>query len=286
MNNRKINAIGLLLKISLLLLPLATSSCHEDPPEKIKPAGYIVGTWESFQRIDWEIDANSTWHYHEIEKYNSGEWLNIPYTFNEDGSYFIEFREADDHIVKYKGLYEWDGDTIRLSGVEDFPCHDALAEMSTTKSLSLIKFGVNENNNLKTKIEIQFTKRAEKSKENAIPNMPIRLGMKFICSANNHSYLAKMEVENVTVSSVQLLVEGEHVVLTADEPILCKDPYRYLSCSAKKAAEDNNHLTSILYYSLEENAFYATTYLDDDKFAKDKIKIKESIGEVFFWETK
>lgn len=277
---RKIFANNL-LKSVIFTFSVVTlfSACHEEEPPKINVAQNISGTWIAKKKVFSEMEAGSNWRYQEVTNEVSGEWLNIPYSFRPDGTYFIEYKEPDNHIVKYKGHYEIEEDTLKMSDVDTFPCHDAIVSLSSLTSMMFLTPDVNEAGT-KVKTEIYFQKESEMRAEHALPKIKADKGITFVCSANNRSFVNNFKVQNVSDNSIQINIKkgdsADITVLTAEAPILTynEELGMYFAKSVNDLQQGGHR--AIFIYNHEDTSINTPT-------SNSKIDEENSIGEALFW---
>jgi hypothetical protein len=264
---KALGMLGIILAVSL-------SSCKEEEEKKIDLAQNIPGTWISLKTIDYELQEGSNWKYNEKKSETEGDWLDVPYTFRLDGVYYIEYKEEDDHIIKYKGNYEVEGDTLQIENLDKFPLHNALATFHSATSLSLEYSNVDENGK-NVKKEIRFAKTADMSPEKAFGYVDAIQDKSFLCSANDRSYINHFKMQNVTANSVQLKIDGEEgniVVLTKAAPILVQNPNGYFAVAEDYESEYT--YTAIFYFDQSNMKIRTITYLPN---------VQNGIGETLFW---
>lgn len=253
------------------------TACHEEEDPKINVAQNISGTWISHKLTDFEMEANSNWRYQEIASQDTGTWLKIPYSFRPDGTYIIEYKEPDNHIIKYKGSYEIEMDTITMLGIDTFPCNRATVTLSSISSMTFSTPSVNSTGR-KVKTEIYFSKEPALREEHAFSKIKADKGLKFVCSANNRSFVNKFKIQNVAENSIQVtLVDKKDItVLTAEAPILTynEELDMYFAKSVNELEQGGHR--AIFIYNHDDTSINTPT-------SNSKIDEEYSIGEALFW---
>lgn len=266
--SKALGVVGVVFAISI-------SSCKEEEENKIDLAQNIPGTWISLKTIDYELQEGSNWKYNEKKSETQGDWLEVPYTFRFDRVYYIEYKEEDGHIIKYKGKYEVSGDTLQIEDLEKFPLHNALATFHSATSLSLEYSRVDESGK-NVKKEIRFAKTANMSPEKAFEYVDAIQDKSFLCSANDRSYINHFKIQNVTANSVQLKIDGEEgniIVLTKAAPILVQNANGYFAVSDEDY-ESEYAYTAVFYFDQSSMKIRTITYLPN---------VQNGIGETLFW---
>lgn len=133
--------------ISFALIANYVSSI--DPP-KINVSQNISGTWYAYKKLSYILEQDSL--YQEVSSEDKGEWLNIFYIFNPDGTYFVDYNQ-----VGCEGRYEIKDDSLKMSDIDSFPCHNALVTIRSLSNMKMATHSLDEDSN-EVKTEIHFDK--------------------------------------------------------------------------------------------------------------------------------
>ncbi len=263
----------ILFGATLFATPLFFTACHEEEEKKIDVQSNITGTWMSTKRVNWQLEDGSNWRYVEVSQENEGDWIAQPFTFQGDGTFFIEYIESDNHIVKHEGLYSLEADTITLTNLDNFPCRHATVTLSTLKAMSFATLGTNSDGK-SIKTEYRFSKEQEAHKECAFSSISVDQTRTYICSEENRNYTSKITIRS-SDNNVLLEVNSADstVWLTKAEPVLVLNSVGYFSKSIEKSGDGTGK--SILYYDFENKQLRSTT---------ENGEIKNSVGSILFWE--
>lgn len=253
------------------LLSLLFFSCKDEPEEKLEIHDNLPGTWISKKCVELELRSGSTWMYDEVSSHKEGEWLNIPFTFTNNSSYRIEYKESDNYIVKYKSNYVTDGDTILMNQLDSFPCHKACVTFNNRTSMILSICSVNEKGK-KIKTEYHFEKEASTRPEHAFQSVAIKHNEEYICSSVNHEYISTIYISSLAESVLLRINNSENITLTGNNPILVINSDVY---SAKTKETLTAGDTALFYFDKEKKTLNSTH--------TDKDIEENSIGEVLFW---
>ncbi|MCQ2209815.1 MAG: hypothetical protein MJZ34_05940 [Paludibacteraceae bacterium] len=257
--------------VTISFLSLISFSCKEEPEEKIEIQDNLPGTWISKKEVISELEAGSTWKYNEIETHDSGEWINIPYTFTNNGSYRIESVDSNNHIVKYSGNYTIVGDTILMENIDNFPCFKAGITFNGQTNMIFSATSMNDKGK-KIKTEYYFTKEAKTHSEKALNSLVLKQNEEYIFSTTDYQYNGVMFIRSLSESVSLIINNKDNVTLTGDYPFLVLDEHGYQS----KTKEDLKKGDKVVCYFDKASKTINSSHNNQD--------VKEfSIGEVLFW---